>query len=157
MKTELALVAFAALSGWLLACNSNGEQPRSTLTPQAVVVESISPSSARVGADVVVRGSGFTATNNDVAFSTQQIDFQGRHAAYLNGVASPDGKTLRFRLPDNENVLLSACAFSQLKTNEACPAIGMLLPAGDVEVSVINDNGTSNSVAFSVTATPSSP
>ncbi len=151
LRSAALAVLLAALSAWLSsACRSDGAQPRSTLPSQTVVVESISPSSGPLGAEVIVRGSGFATTNNDVGFSNPTIGFQGRNTAYLNGLSSPDGRTLRFSLPDNDNVLLSACAFSQLKPNEACPAIGILLPTGDSEFFVINQNGKSNSVIFSV-------
>lgn len=144
-------VLCAALGVWLAsACGSDGSQPASERPPESVVLESISPSSGPLGTEVTLQGSGFTAASNDVAFRNPKIDFQGRDTAYLNGLSSPDGKTLRFRQPDNESVLLGACAFSQLKTNEACPAIGILLPTGDSEIFVVNENGTSNSVTFAV-------
>lgn len=102
---------------------------------------------------MVIRGSGFTSTDNDVAFR-YPISAQEQQTAYLNQLSSSDGKTLRFSLPDNEGVLLGACAFSQLKTNEACPSIGYQLPTGDSEVLAINKNGESNSVLFTVLPCP---
>jgi hypothetical protein len=151
MKKSLisAALTLAILSAWVSAgCGDDGAPASPT---EGVVIESISPASASLGAEVVIRGSGFAAENNDVGFTNPEIDFQGRHTGYLNGLPSSDGKTLRFNLADNENVLLAACAFSQLKTNEACPDIGLLLPLGDSEVIVTNENGTSNSVTISVT------
>ena len=155
MRQRLILVAlaalWAALSAWLSsACGSDNAQPRSTMPPQAVVVESISPSSAPLGTEVVIHGSGFTSANNDVGFGNPKINFGGQHAAYLSGLSSPDGTTLRFRLPDNQRVLLGACALSQLKPGEGCPSIGISLPTGDSEVFVVNQNGRSNSVTLSV-------
>lgn len=161
MRQKLTFVVLAALSAglsaWLSsACGSDGAQPSSTLSPQAVGIESISPPSGPLGTEVVIRGSGFTSVENDVGFSNPKIDFQGQHTGYLNGLSSPDGRTLRFRLPDNDDVLLSACAFSQLKSNEECPDIGLLLPTGESEVFVINQNGKSNTVTFSVSGPPTS-
>ena len=154
MRKNLAFVVLAGLSAlgaWLsLGCGPDGSRPHPTLPSRAVAIESISPASGPPGTEVVVRGSGFTAIGNDVGFSNPMIGFQGRHTAYLNGLASPDGTTLRFRLPDNDGVLLAACAFSQLKTSEVCPAIGIPLPTGDSDVFVINERGKSNSVTFSV-------
>ena len=159
MRKRLILAAlatlWAALGVWLsLACGSDGAQPNPTLPPQGVVVESITPLSGPLGTKVVIHGSGFTSESNDVGFSNPEIGFQGQHTAYLNGISSPDGRTLRFTLPDNDNVLLAACAFSQLKANEACDDIGILLPTGDSEVFVINQIGRSNSVTFSVSGPP---
>jgi hypothetical protein len=103
-----------------------------------------------VGTEVILHGSGFTSTSNDLAITHPEIDFQGQHTGYLNGLSSADGRTLRFNLPDNDDVLLGACAFSQLKADEACPAIGIPLPKGDVEIAIMNKNGRSNSLTFSV-------
>ena len=151
MRKKAALVALPALSlavsAWLsMACGSDAGQPGSPLSPSAVAIESISPSSGPPATTVTIRGSGFTRANNAVAFSNPSIDYQGRNTAYWNELSSPDGKTLRFTLPDT----LSACAFSQLATNEECPAIGILLPTGDSEIFVINEIGTSNSLTYNV-------
>ena len=104
---------------------------------------------------MVIRGSGFTSTDNDVAF-TYPISAHEQQTAYLNEISSSDGKTLRFSLPDNEGVLLGACAMTQLKPPEelqpveACPSIGYQLPTGDSEMFVINKDGESSSVTFTV-------
>lgn len=143
----LAAPMVAAIAGLSLACGSDVGPSGSA---QAVVLENISPSSGPFGTAVTIRGSGFTANTNDVGFTNPKISYQGRHTAYLSGLASSDGKTLRFSLADT----LGACAFSQLKTNEACEAIGLLLPAGESEVFVVNENGRSNSVTFTVSGGP---
>lgn len=139
----LAAPMVAAIAGLSLACGSDAGPSGSA---QAVVLESISPSSGPFGTAVAIRGSGFSAANNDVGFTNPKISYLGRHTAYLSSLPSSDGKTLRFSLPDT----LGACAFSQLKTNEACEDIGLLVPSGATEVFVVNENGTSNSVTFIV-------
>lgn len=155
MRKKLILVGVVGLwvvAGiWLsTACGSGGAEQGSTLVPQAVFLESASPSSGPLGTEVILHGAGFTSENNDVGFSHPAIDFQGRNTAYLNYLSSRDGITLRLDLPDNDDVLLAACAYSQLGPNERCPDIGLLLPFGEVQVSVINDNGESNRIAFFV-------
>lgn len=107
-------------------------------------LESLEPTSGTIGTEIVIRGSGFDIHNNDIAFSHPQINFQGSHTAYLNSVPSPDGKTLRFTLPD----VLGACAFSQMRPGEACPSIGLGLPSGTITVSVVNRHGWSNGLVF---------
>jgi hypothetical protein len=150
---NLVTLAFAALSVSAWLSSACGSDPGQSETPQGVVIESISPSSGPPGTAVVIRGSGFTSTDNDVAFR-YPISAQKQQTAYLNDLSSPDGETLRFSLPDNDNVLLGACAMSQLKPGEACPDIGYQLPTGDSEMFVINENGESNSVLFAVLPCP---
>ncbi len=119
----------------------------SNLNPKGkVIIESISPSSGSIGEEITIQGFGFTPKNNDIAFTSDKINFRGKNTAYLNGISSKDGKTLRFNLP----AVLEACAFSQMKENEACPTIGILLPKGNVQIFVLNENGISNKVTFTV-------
>lgn len=160
---NLISLAFAALfaSVWLAAACASDTAPTQVVTlPQAVGVESISPSSGPPGTAVVIRGSGFTSTDNNVGFR-HAVGAQEQQTAYLNEISSSDGKTLRFSLPDNDNVLLRACAFSQAnppeegEPHEVCPDIGYLLPTGGSEMFVINKDGESSSVTFTVLPCPS--
>ena len=104
---------------------------------------------------MTLQGSGFTAEDNDIGFRNPEIQFQGRNVGYLTGLSSPDGKTLRFSLPDPGG-LLGACAFSQLQTNQACPDIGLRLPAGASDIFVVNKNGQSDSLTVTVAGLPGS-
>jgi len=114
--------------------------------PGLVTIENISPSSGSIGTQIIIGGSGFSTNDNDIAFTHPAINFQGRTTAYVNHVASQDGKTLSFNLPN----ALGACAYSRLNQNEACPEIGILLPKGVAQISVVNKNGISNSLTFTV-------
>ncbi len=147
MSRTMILVALAAglmLTAWLAAgCGSDGGQER-------VALESVIPSSGPHGTEVVLHGSGFMTAGNDVGFTHPDIEFQGKHTAYLNNLSSADGSTLRFSLPE----ILGACATSQLGPDEGCPDIGLSLPEGDSEVFVVNDNGSSNSLTFFVIVEP---
>jgi ABC-type glycerol-3-phosphate transport system substrate-binding protein len=147
-KLILALIAVAAVSA-ASACDSDSSlDPTATL--DGVVINSISPSSAVPGTEIVIEGSGFTAEENDIGFTHEDIDFQGSRTAFLNGIASPDGITLMFELPDTNDIPLAACSYSQLGPDVGCPDIGLLLPSGEVELAVFNADGTSNSVTFTV-------
>ncbi|MBI2105017.1 MAG: IPT/TIG domain-containing protein [Candidatus Omnitrophica bacterium] len=109
------------------------------------MIEEISPLSGPIGTTIVIYGSNFAPADNDVAFTHPEINFQGRNTAYLNHVPSSDGNTLSFSLPD----ALGACAYSRL-SDEACPEIGIVLPQGAVQLSVVNATGVSNSAMFTV-------
>lgn len=145
MRLLVPVVLLAALAA---ACGGGSILQATPAPPSAgVTIESISPSSAIVGSEITITGSGFTATDNDVAFSNPA------YTGYLNELASTNGSTLRFALPDNASRLLAVCAVSQLKTGEGCPLGGLPLPLGEGEVYVVNDNGEGNHVTFTVLGT----
>ena len=114
--------------------------------PSSVIIESISPSSASIGNNITIHGSGFTLNNNDIAFTSPQKNFNRWNPSYLSRVYSQDGKTLSFSLPET----LGACAYSRMEQNETCPLIGLSLPKGTIQISVINKNGISNSITFTI-------
>jgi hypothetical protein len=157
MRFGLALMIGCAVVATACGGGGEGDYRPSTSEPTGVMIDSITPGKVELGGEITIRGSGFTA-GNDVGFENEQIDFQGSHVGYLSGIPSDDGETLRVTLPDNESRLLGACAMSQLKTNEACEAIGLLLAVGESGVFIVNDNGVSNRFTLNVTAraTPAS-
>lgn len=105
--------------------------------PYNLVIERISPIKASVGEEISIIGSGFTSTKNSLQF--------GSGFSYINNLVSSDGKTITFTLPesfDTCNPDGSVCA-------------GLLsrpLPGQMYEVVVINTNGRSNPVNFTVTS-----
>ncbi len=111
--------------------------------PLPPVIVSISPTSGTIGTEITIYGQGFTGYN-DIAFTHPDIKWGESNTAYLDGVASSDGRTLRFTLPD----ILGACAFSQMKPGEACPSVGLPMPVGRIQIAVVHRNGISNSVTF---------
>ncbi len=74
----------------------------------------------------------------------------GYKVGYINNLISSDGRTIEFVIPE----VLGACAFPLPETNPvtACPAIGILFKPGTqtYPVFVVNKNGMSNSVNFTV-------
>jgi DNA-binding CsgD family transcriptional regulator len=135
-----ALIMVAAVAGLgLLALGvlrTSGDG-RNESNPQGPArIESISPGSGTIGTQVVIRGSGFDVSGNDIGFT-----LGAGGTAYQSGVPSPDGATLRFKLQDT----LGACAMSQV---DLCPSIGLPLPAGELKVAAYSRNGISNAVSF---------
>lgn len=122
------LVALVAASG----CIGSAMSP-SDGSPRITAIE---PASGPVETQVVLEGSGFLDTGNVVRF--------GR--GYLRGLDSPDGKALRFRVPDG----LDACGPN---TSGPCPGGYQRLGPGRYEVSVVTRDASSNTVTFTVTET----
>jgi hypothetical protein len=88
-----------------------------------------------VGAGVVVTGEGFTPGSNTIRFG----------AGYINGLASSDGVTLSFTVPEGQNLCPPDGA-------APCAAAYPRVTPGQYSISVMNANGTSNVVTFTVMA-----
>jgi hypothetical protein len=124
--------------------------PNATTIPAITAIE---PDAGTIGTKVVIIGTGFTARDNNVAFRLEPEDSPERFkVGYINNLISPDGKTIEFIVPE----VLGACAFP-LPENKGgpivgCPAIGILFKPGTdtYPVFVVNQNGTSNSINFTV-------
>lgn len=152
LRSEAIYSAITVLVGLLaVGCSSNSQD--SAVPPLGVIIDSISPTFGVLGSEVTIHGSGFTVEGNDVAFGSIDTENRGSNTLYLNGLPSRDGATLLFRLPDNEDVLLASCAFSQLGPNEECPGSGYALPTGVSRIWVLNEVGESNAVIFRVSKT----
>lgn len=85
------------------------------------------PTSGPVGTGVTLSGSGFTALGNTGRFGP----------GYIENLESPEGRTLAFVVPDGYNL----------------PYAGAFPPVqlGPHRVWVVNANGASNRVVFTVT------
>ena len=108
---------------------------RQTQKPSSPVIESISPIEVPIGAEISIIGSGFALTKNSLQF--------GSGFAYINDLVSSDGKTITFTLPgsfDTCNPDGSTCA----------EFLSQPIPGQTYEVTVVNANGKSNSVNFTV-------
>ena len=103
------------------------------LGPRPAVAQ-IQPSSAAVGDEITISGSGFTATDNALRIG----------AGYILKLPSADTTTIRLTLPS----YLGACAPGQ----EVCVALALPMAPGTYKLSVVNANGTSNQVSFQVIA-----
>ncbi len=111
----------------------------STFKITKLAVISLRPTSGPVGASVTITGSGFTPTGNKVKFG--DLGNENNPSYSLN---SSDGKTVVFKVPASNYL---ACWYS----TPACGAPAYSTQPGSYGVSVINANGTSNEILFTVT------
>src|SRR5581483_8299212 len=101
-------------------------------------INSLNPSSGSAGTEVTISGLNFDRNSNQITFGSSN----GRH--HPDG--SADNKTLTFTVPASgpSGILCSSA--------RSCIGISALrLTSGTYPVSVINKNGTSNVVQFSLT------
>ena len=118
-------------------------------------ITTIQPDAGTIGTKVVITGTGFTARDNNIAFRLAPEDAlaSGYKVGYINNLVSRDGRTIEFVMPE----VLSACAFPLPETTPvtACPRIGLNFKPGNqtYPVFVVNQNGTSNSVNFTMLRT----
>ena len=111
----------------------------SVLPPPAseISIGTLEPSSAPIGTQVTIRGTGFSPANNAVNFGSGYIP---------NLPSSSSGTIITFTVPQ---YLSMACAFS----TPACLAPSIQTQPGQYNVTVKNAAGvTSNSASFTVTA-----
>lgn len=103
-------------------------------------LEALEPPSGPVSTQVAIRGSGFTPTDNLVKF----------HPGDIGPVSSPDGVSLSFVIPE---ALGAYCppAIRQ-DPSRACPMFLARTIPKTYSVAVVNENGTSNSLDFTVVA-----
>ncbi len=123
------------------ASNSSGSQTSSatvsvspSATSQNLTLTSLSPTSGRVGTQVTLTGSGFTASNNTVHFGI----------GGLQNVASANGTTIYYTIPS----YLSACDL--MTFGMACTPYAQSVVTGTYPVYVTNSNGASSILYFTV-------
>ncbi len=115
--------------------------PSSTPTPVSVPhIKSLQPSSGLVGISVTISGSGFRPTGNKIKFGDQGSENNPTYS--LN---STDGTTIIFTVPSGNYM-------SCWNSTPACYTPVLMTQPGIYQVSVINVNGTSNELPFTVTA-----
>lgn len=107
-------------------------------TAEPPTISSFSPSSGVVGNQITIHGSNFTPTGNRVKFGN--LGSEDNPSYSLN---SSNGTTLVFIVP-------SANYMSCWYTTPACGAPAYATQPGTYPVSVINSNGTSNTLNFVV-------
>lgn len=103
------------------------------------VINSLSPSAGPKGTNVTIGGSGFTLTGNKIKFGNLGSENNPQYAVY-----SYSGTTLTFTVPYSNYV---ACWDSYPR----CMVPAKTTQPGSYQVSVINANGQSNAMTFTVT------
>ena len=119
----LTLAAAACIGSSPFGPGEAGERP---------TITRIQPSTAAVGEEVAITGTGFTSTDNALKIG----------GGYILKLASTDSTSIRLTLPS----YLGACPPGQ----EICVALALPMAPGDYKLSVVNANGRSNDVSFSV-------
>jgi hypothetical protein len=95
-------------------------------------ISSISPTQANIGTQVTIYGNGFTSSNNTVEFG------QGA----IQNLSSYNGTSLTFNVP---SYLTQYCA-----SGSYCNQISYPVTNGSYGLSVMNANGTSNQINFTI-------
>lgn len=99
---------------------------------------SLSPSAGMVGVEVVIRGTGINVGNDEIYFG-------GSLVSKVASVASDEFSTLRFRVPTD----ITPCGVGG---QNLCRIASRPVTPGVYDVVVVNRNGTSNGLNFTVTA-----
>ena len=117
--------------------SGNGTAPGNQTSSIQPAITSLSPTSGKVGTSVTITGSGFTGAGNKIEFGNLGIENNPNYV-----FSSPDGATITFTVPYSNYLACWA---------NGCEAPAYLTSPGQYKVSVINDNGASNQVLFTVT------
>jgi hypothetical protein len=130
---------------------SCGTNPVPTPTPtSSVSLYNESPTSGAVGTTVSITGFGFTSSNTilmDGSVAASNVPISSSIAIACTTNPSCHGginQTLTFTIP---NSLAPYCA-----PGTACPMYMRLLTPGQYNITVLNQNGTSNALSFTVTS-----
>jgi IPT/TIG domain len=119
-----------------------------TVPTAGFTITSLLPSSGPAGTQVIIQGSGFTATGNTVSLAATgggQSSQMPNEPSVIPNLSSADGRTVAFNIL---SVWRPACSYSP---PGPCPIANIPTAPGTYGVSVTNSNGTSNSVSLVVT------
>jgi peptidoglycan hydrolase-like protein with peptidoglycan-binding domain len=118
-------------------------------TEENPVISSISPKSGVIGSEITISGSGFTATGNRIKFGDTNSENNPKYSLKPNKIVCfkyPCPNSITFTVPSTYYV---PC----LESTPSCAIATRMVQSGTYEVSVINDNGTSNTIKYVVEST----
>jgi len=127
-----------------LSCNANPVRGATTTPP---TISSLIPSSGKVGDRITATGSGFTLAGNRLKFGTLGVE----DSTLYSNLNATDGSVITFTVPVNNYM---SCWSDTAKVRCTTPV--KLTQPGTYQVSIINENGVSNSMQFAVTGSASS-
>jgi hypothetical protein len=133
-----AVSVVLGIAGLSLGACAHDHQVSLVAPSRTPTVATVAPASGSVGTAVVVTGEGFTSSTNTIRFG----------AGYINGLSSSDGVTLHFTVPEGQNLCPPAEGLSPAST--PCPGAYPRVTPGSYSISVMNANGTSNGLTFTV-------
>jgi hypothetical protein len=136
LRGLLLPIGLLGVTGILLSMCAQDRPASVTMPSRSPVVANLSPTSGSVGTEVTVTGEGFTSSTNTIKFG----------AGYINGLSSSDGMTLRFTVPEGQNL----CPPTSPSSPVPCPGAYPRVTPGSYSTSVLNANGTSNDLPFTV-------
>ncbi len=137
ISAAFASIAFAYNTDAVTNTVLNGSSRCSSGLIGCVRILSLTPVSGPIGTIATIRGTGFTRTGNKVKFGNLGIENNPNY-----NLNSSDGKTLVFKVPIGNYLACWA---------HGCMAPVQLTQPGIYKVSIINTNGMSNQVIFTVT------
>jgi peptidoglycan hydrolase-like protein with peptidoglycan-binding domain len=129
---------------------------------QAPTISSISPSSGVIGSQVTIYGSGFVKDScagkavctaeyqrlNTIKFG----DSNSENDPNYNHIGANSIVCFRYPCPESITFTVPSSYYAAcLHSNPACDMMTRMIQPGTYEVSVMNENGTSNAVKFTVT------
>jgi hypothetical protein len=137
----------AALLLTCVAMCACGESITAPTAVGVVTVVSLSPTSARIGGQVTITGTAFTAGANTVSFGAESVT-EGdlpNEPTVIPDQPSADGRTITFTVPDQWR---PACSY---RPQGPCPFANIRTAPGIYRISVSNANGTSGDIRLTVT------
>jgi hypothetical protein len=144
-SSELAMPVGSLVPMMMPTCSTPMNQIAGICGPTAVTgtvaapaISSLSPSSGAVGSVVTITGTGFSSAGNVINFDVYTFN---------NISSTNNGTTLTFNVP-------STIFYNTCQTGKMCPNFARPTTNGNYGVTVTNQNGTSNSLVFTVTGSP---